>query len=125
MKPYTVELVETGIMRVTWNGILNRDGFQRATEDRVRFADEHIKGNYVLIFDLKKAIITILDVRLTAWAANIDRRMIYTVIVGRSTISVLVGNMLGRLSRLKIEFCDTPDQALERACAVYAGQATG
>lgn len=84
---YQIQQVEAGIIRVDWDGVLNRDSFRAATEARVRFADEHLKSKYVLIFDLRKARITIMDVRLTTWSANLDPRMTHTIVIGKSGVS--------------------------------------
>lgn len=118
---YQIRQVEASIMRVDWDGVLNRDTFRAATEARVRFADEHFKGQYVLIFDLRKARITILDVRLTAWSANVDPRMTHTIVIGRAGVSMVVANTLVRLSKLQIEFVNSDGQALQRARQIVQG----
>ena len=122
MRPmYTLEHIEPQIIRITWDGVINTNFFREATEKRVEFAQKNITGNYVLIFDLSKAVIAMMDMRLTAWSANIDPRMICTIVIGKHSILSVIANMLLRLSRLKVEFAEDEQQALERAQAIMVG----
>ena len=121
MRPlYTIEHVEPQILQITWDGVINTDFFREATEKRVEFAQNNVSGDYVLIFDLSKAVIAMMDMRLTAWAANIDPRMICTIVIGRHGVLRVIANMLVRLSKLKVAFADDAQQALERAQAIIA-----
>ena len=124
MRPlYTLEQLEPQILLITWDGVINTDYFREATEKRVEFAKNNISGNYVLIFDLSKAVIAMMDMRLTTWSANIDPHMICTIVIGRHGILSVIANMLVRLSKLKVEFADNGEKALERAQAVIAQDA--
>ena len=119
MRPlYTLELVQPQIIRITWDGVINTNYFREATEKRLEFAKQNVSGNYVLIFDLSKAVIAMMDMRLTAWAANVDPRMICTVVIGNHSILSVIATMLLRLSKLKVVFADNEQGALERAKAI-------
>lgn len=121
MRPmYTIEQAEPQIIRIIWDGVINTNFFREATEKRVEFANANIKGNYVLIFDLSHAVIAMMDMRLTAWAANVDPHMICTIVIGKHSILSVIANMLLRLSRLKVEFAENEQQALEQAQAIIA-----
>lgn len=121
MRPfYTIEHVEPQILRITWDGVINTDFFREATEKRVEFAQKNISGNYVLIFDLSKAVIAMMDMRLTAWAANIDPCMISTIVIGRHSVLNVIASLLMRMSRLKVKFAENDELALERARTVIA-----
>ncbi|MEZ4669867.1 MAG: hypothetical protein R3E39_18335 [Anaerolineae bacterium] len=122
-QPYQIELVEAGIMRIVWDGVLNKDTFQAGVADRVEFANAHQMEDYVLIFDLRKARITILDVRLAAWAANFDSRLTHTIIIGRSGPAMVAVNALVHLSAVELEFVATEDKALERARQIVKARA--
>ncbi|MCA0457565.1 MAG: hypothetical protein LCI00_26595 [Chloroflexi bacterium] len=87
---YTLELVQPQIIRIAWDGVINTNYFREATEKRIEFAKQNISGNDVLIFDLSKAIIAMMDMRLTAWAANVDPRMMCTIVIGRHSILSVV-----------------------------------
>jgi len=39
-RPYQIELIEPGIMRIAWDGIINRENFTQGILDRKQFADE-------------------------------------------------------------------------------------
>lgn len=120
-QPYSIELVETGIMRIIWTGVVNRENFKQGVEDRMKFADEHQIDKYVLIFDLSQARITVLDVRLAAWSANADPRMTHTLIIGKTGIALVTVNAMMRLTKLQVEFVNSDAQALERAHQIVRG----
>ena len=114
-RPYQIELIETGIMRIVWDGVVNRENFSQGVLDRKQFADEYHLSRYVLIFDLRKAHVTVFDVRLAAWSANADPRMTHTVIIGKSGIALLTVNAMLRLTKLQVQFVNSDDEALEHA----------
>lgn len=114
-QPYQVDLIETGIMRIVWNGVVNRENFSQGILDRKQFADDHHLSRYVLIFDLRKAHVTVFDVRLAAWSANADPRMTHTLIIGQSGIVLVTVNAMLRLTNVHVEFVNSDQQALRRA----------
>lgn len=123
MRPlYALEHIHPQIIRIVWDGVINRALFEEATQKRVEFAKANITGDYVLIFDLSNAVVAMMDMRLTAWAANVDPRMIYTVVIGRHGVLTVIANMLLRLSKLKVEFAHDPEQALDYAQQVIHQQ---
>lgn len=117
----SIELVETGIMQIVWDGVVNHENYSQGIIDRVQFADKYHLSRYVLIFDLRKAHIAVFDVRLAAWSANADRRMTHTVIIGNSTLVRVTVNAMLRLTKLQVEFVKTDAQALERARQIVEG----
>jgi len=114
-QPYQIELIESGIMRVVWDGVVNRENFSQGVFDRKQFADENHLSQYVLIFDLRKAHVTVFDARLAAWSANADPRMTHTVIIGKSSIVLVTVNVMLRLTKLQVKFVNSDDEALEHA----------
>jgi hypothetical protein len=117
----SIELVDTGILRIMWDGVVNRENYSNGIKERIRFADEHHLNRYVLIFDLRKAKITIFDIRLAAWSANADPRMTHSIIIGKSSLVTITVNTLLRLTKLQIEFANSDTQALERARQIVKG----
>lgn len=114
-RPYQIELIEPGIMRIAWDGVINRENFTQGILDRKQFADDHQLSRYVLIFDLRKAHVVVFDVRLAAWSANADPRMTHTVIIGKSSIVLLTVNAMLRLTKLQVRFVNSDDEALQHA----------
>lgn len=117
MTPYHArfEWVEPGILLFVYDGAMNATNFREATEERVRQADAAGVDSYVLVFDIRKTIPTILDVRLAKWSADLDPRMIYVCLVGRLMMAQVLTSALTRLSKLPLEFFNKPEDALARA----------
>lgn len=117
MTPYHArfEWVEPGILSLVYDGAMNAPNFREATEERVRQADAAGVDYYVLVFDIRKAVLTILDVRLAKWSADLDPRMIHVCFVGHSMMAQMIASGLAKLSQLPVEFFYKPEDALARA----------
>jgi hypothetical protein len=109
------EIVESGVLLFAWEGTLSREEFIQAAYERKKFADAHHPSDYVLIYDLRKAVVTTLDIRLSRWAVEVDPRMIHVVIVGKPLIVQAVVNVLANLLRTKIEFAGSMEEGLQFA----------
>ncbi|MBL8153252.1 MAG: hypothetical protein JNM70_03635 [Anaerolineae bacterium] len=120
MTPYHTEFgwIEPRILSLAYEGAMNSPNFREATEERVRQADAAGVDYYVLVMDIRKAVVTILDVKLAKWSADLDPRMIHVCFIGRSMMAQVIASGLARLSRLPVEFFVKPEDALERARAV-------
>lgn len=120
MAPYSTEFgwIEPGIMSLNYEGAMNAPNFKAATEERVRQADAAGVDYYVLVMDIRHAVVTILDVRLAKWSADLDPRMIQVCFVGRSMMAQVIASGLAKLSRLPVEFFVKPEDALARARVV-------
>lgn len=120
MAPYHTEFswIEPGIMLLVYEGAMNGPNFCEATEERVRQADAAGVDYYVLVMDIRYAVVTILDVRLAKWSADLDPRMIQVCFIGRSMMAQVIASGLAKLSRLPVEFFSRPEDALARARAV-------
>ncbi len=119
MSPYHTRFswIEPGIMSLVYDGAMNAPNFKAATEERVRQADAAGVDYYVLVFDIRKAVLTILDVRLAKWSADLDPRMIHVCFIGRSMMAQMIASGLAKLSHLPVEFFNKPEDALARARA--------
>jgi hypothetical protein len=117
-----MEPVEPGILQITWEGHLSPEAFQAGVYDRMRLADALGFDRYVLIYDLRKAVISVVDVRLSRWSTEVDPRMLYVFIVGRPLIAQVIVGMLAKLTRRKIEFVNTPDEGIQRARQILQGR---
>lgn len=120
MSPYHTEFgwIEPGIMSLVYEGAMNSPNFREATEERVRQADAAGVDYYVLVMDIRKAVVTILDVRLAKWSADLDPRMIHVCFIGRSMMAQVIASGLAKLSNLPVEFFTKPEDALARAQVV-------
>jgi hypothetical protein len=114
------ERIEAGIMLATVEGLLRREDFIEAAHQRRAFADQHNENSYVLIYDLRKALIRDFDVRVSRWGVEFDPRLKYTVIIGNSTLVRVIVNILLKLTQQPIEFADSTEEALEKARAYKA-----
>jgi hypothetical protein len=117
-----IEQVEPGILQITWEGHISPEAFKAGVYDRIRFADEHGIDRYVLVYDLREAVIPVVDVRLSRWAAEADPRLLYVFIVGRSRIAQAIVAMLAKLMRRKIEFVNTLEEGIQRARQILQQQ---
>lgn len=117
----TIELVENGIIKIVWDGVVNRENYTQGITDRIVFADAQQLERYVLIFDLRKAHITVFDFRLAAWSANADPRMTHTVIISNSTLVTVTVNTMLRMTKTQVALVNSEAQALARARQIVAG----
>ena len=110
-----MEWLDVGVLLVRVEGAMTVNDFTDYTYQRIRFADDHSSGEYLLVFDLTNASVNEINVRVSQWSANLDPRMTQVIIVGKSMILQVVVNMLVRLGVSKIEFATTVEQAKLRA----------
>lgn len=120
----SIELVEKGIIKIAWNGVVNRANYTQGITDRIAFADANQIERYVLIFDLRKALVTVFDFRLAAWSVDADPRMKSTVIIGNSTLVRVTVNTILRMTKTQLVMVQSEAQALERARHIVAGWET-
>jgi hypothetical protein len=120
MAPYHTQYswVEPGILSLVYDGTMNSSNFREATEERVRQADAAGVDYYVLLFDIRKAVLTVVDVRLAKWSADLDPHLIHVCIIGRSMMAQVIVSGMAKLSHLPVEFFNKPEDALARARAV-------
>jgi hypothetical protein len=118
-----IEWLDKGVMLVRVEGAMTVNEFTEYTHNRIRFADEHQSGDYVVVFDLAKASIKEINLRVSQWSANADLRMIHVIIVGKAMAVQVVVNMLARLGVAKIEFANTIEAAKARAKEVLQKRA--
>ncbi len=116
----SIELLEPGIIRIAWDGVVSRESYLDGIMDRKRFADEQRLERYVLIFDLREARVNIMDVRLAAWSVNADPRMTHTLVISKSPMVTVTVNTMLRLTKVQVELVNTPERALDRARQIVA-----
>lgn len=127
MSDYAFELIEDGIILLTYHVPVTDQVFRRATEDRVQFAAEHTQGDYILIVDYSQASMTIsaLNFRLNSWSATLDPRMIDALLISGSMIAVTGASLVQRVTHKKLEIMHTREEALARARVILAEHRAG
>jgi len=127
MPEYTLELLDEGIILLAYCVPVTADVFRRATQDRVRFAQEHVEGDYVLIVDYSQTTMSAsyLNLRLNTWSATLDPHMIDALLISPSMLAMTAADLVQRVTHLKVEMCDSRAEALARARAILAERQVG
>lgn len=114
------EWIEPGILSMVLDGVMNETNAYASAEERQRYVDAAGVERYVLLIDTRQVSLTFVNNRLGKRVLESDPRMICACVVGNSMTTQIIASVVGKLSRLPLEYFTRPEPALERARQVLA-----
>lgn len=114
---YEVEIkyVEPGILLISPNGMVNAMAFERHTHARLASVNRNVTGPYVVIYDLRHAVLVFFDLHVTKWSAEVDPNMIEAILVSQQRIVRVGIEALSRIVRLRMPMVSTMEEAIVEA----------
>ncbi|MBL8153251.1 MAG: hypothetical protein JNM70_03630 [Anaerolineae bacterium] len=114
------EWIEPGILSMVLEGAMTEMNVRALIEDRIRYVDAAGVERYVLLIDTRQVRLTFVNNRLGKAVLESDPRMICACVVGNSMTTQIIASVVGKVSRLPLEYFTRLEAALERARQVVA-----
>lgn len=116
--PITVEVLEPHIYRSSWMDYVSLEDIRAAALRRQQLADQDDASCCVSIVDVSHVASIPVNVQALQETMETDPRVIVTIIVGATLPARILVENLTRVTRMRMEFAYSTDDALKRARAV-------
>jgi len=117
-----MELVADHILYMAEEGTIYAPDFEASVKQRLAFVKEHVEGFYVIIYDLTKANLAFIDLRLARWGMEVDPNLVHVIGFdnNQQRMGVVTLNLLTKAMKLHMSSALTLEEAKQKAETLVA-----
>jgi hypothetical protein len=115
-----IELIGDRIIYMREEGEVNAAVFQASTEARIDFAQKHIDGFYVLIYDLSTAKLTFFDMKVVRHLMQVEPNLRKMIVISTDLLAAFGVKMAKEIFRRQAALARTREEAIAQANAFIA-----